>query len=241
MMRQAAFLLLAAAPATVLAGSSLDAVSGRPMPGDHGDDDQVPIIGPLPPPMNVDPGEHVETMESMDGMPHHGHHHHHHGEHGGHGCHMMPMLMLLSLSVLVVFVAMRRVAPRQAFRTPIHGCFSDMPSCLLTTCCPCLAYGKVAEFALGLPWYLMCSLMCCCSNFRCCLGMASRQSLRGKLDIDGHWAEDACIHAFAQPCALCQEVRPIHKQSVVACDFSAGNVSELRFARVIAGPRGRCG
>ena len=110
----------------------------------------------------------------------------------------------------IAMITAVRVANRQkGFSTPAHGCFSDWSSCLLTSCCPCVAYGKVAEFSLGVPWYLMCCAITCCNNFHCCLGLASRHELRRKLDIEGNWCEDACVHAFAQPCALCQEVREV--------------------------------
>ena len=145
-----------------------------------------------------------EDPEMEGGM----HHRHMHGRmHHGHGCHMMP-LVVLAISVVGIFVAIR-VANRQGFSTPAHGCFSDPLGCLLTMCCPCVTYGRVAQLSFGVPWYLMCCAITCCHNFACCFGLASRFELRRKLNIEGHWCGDACIHACAAPCALCQELREV--------------------------------
>ncbi len=150
--------------------------------------------------------------EGQWGM-HHGHHGHHdhqghmERQHGQHGCAMMP-LAFLAISFVGILVAVR-VANRQGFSTPAHGCFSDPLGCMLTMCCPCVAYGRVAQVSLGVPWYLMCATYACCHNFACCLGLASRHELRSKLNIEGHWCGDVCVHAFAQPCALCQELREV--------------------------------
>jgi Cys-rich protein (TIGR01571 family) len=206
----------------VLAGGTLaedsdaSAPNKRPMPGDHGADDL-----PTPPPMHHDPMHMGAGGEEMpmphDGHMHHGNHHdgdHMHHGHGHHGrgqmhCHMLPALVFICLTGIAMITAVRVANRQKGFSTPAHGCFSDWSSCLLTSCCPCVAYGKVAEFSLGVPWYLMCCAITCCNNFHCCLGLASRHELRRKLDIEGNWCEDACVHAFAQPCALCQEVREV--------------------------------
>ena len=182
----------------------------------------------MPPPMHHDPAppqmEHTFPMgypmmeePEMDGMRHGGmmmgenpemEGGIHHGRmHHGHGCHMMPVVFL-AISLAGIFVAIR-VANRQGFSTPAHGCFSDPLGCLLTMCCPCVAYGRVAQLSFGVPWYLMCCAVTCCHNLACCFGLASRFELRRKLNIEGHWCGDACIHACAAPCALCQELREV--------------------------------
>lgn len=160
----------------------------------------------------------------------------HHGHHGHHGCALMPLVFLATVFVGMLFAV--RVANRQGFSTPAHGCFSDPLGCLLTMACPCVAYGRVAQVSFGVPWYLMCFTYACCHNFACCLGLASRHELRGKLNIEGHWCGDACIHAFAQPCALCQELREVDMVARGERAVAAVTVPASTFRFQIALPAG---
>lgn len=197
---------------TANANSEAEAIQAQAMPPPMHHDPAPPQMEqtfPMGYPMMEEPemdgmrhgGMMMGENPEMEGGIHHGRMHH------GHGCHMMPVVFL-AISLAGIFVAIR-VANRQGFSTPAHGCFSDPLGCLLTMCCPCVAYGRVAQLSFGVPWYLMCCAVTCCHNLACCFGLASRFELRRKLNIEGHWCGDACIHACAAPCALCQELREV--------------------------------
>ena len=121
---------------------------------------------------------------------------------------VFPVLLLI-FCVTTLYITLRFVAPRQKFTSPIHHCFKDWGSCCLTSWCPCVSFGLNAEYALDIPWWAMCCTYWCCHNCACCLGLWSRGNARRKLGIEGTCVEDGCIHAFAHPCALCQESREI--------------------------------
>ena len=108
-------------------------------------------------------------------------------------------------------LVMKFVSPRQRFRTPLHGCFSDVGQCCLVCWCPCVQWARIAHWALDdeAPWPLFCLLYWICGDFKCCMGMITRQLLREKLGIEGTCMEDCLIHTFAHPCALCQEAREL--------------------------------
>merc|ERR1719217_1818897 len=124
------------------------AMGGSALAGSTAEGHAEPV--PTPPPMHKDPMPPTEDVAPMemehdwdhhDGHMHHGHDHghgfgHHDHDHGhgrmhGHGCHMGHFLALLAFSGLAITLGIR-VANRQGFSTPAHGCFSDMPSCFLT-------------------------------------------------------------------------------------------------------------
>ena len=104
------------------------------------------------------------------------------------------------------------VAKKQRFRTPLHGCCSDLGGCCVTCWCPCITWGQIAAFAwpdqLG-DWWMGCCTYCCCSNLAQCMGMVSRQVVRDRMAIQGDMCQDCCIHCCAHTCALCQEARAV--------------------------------
>ena len=116
-----------------------------------------------------------------------------------------------AVCLTVTALVMKFVSPRQRFRTPLHGCFSDIGQCCLVCWCPCVQWARIADWALDDegPWPLFCLLYWICGNFRCCMGMITRRLLREKLAIAGTCMEDCLIHTFAHYCALCQEAREL--------------------------------
>ena len=77
--------------------------------------------------------------------------------------------LIVYLVVLVCVLVC--VAPRQGFSTPLHGCFRDLWTCFLGLCCPCVAWGKVAQAANPANhWLFMSAVFACCHNLACCLG-----------------------------------------------------------------------
>ena len=130
-----------------------------------------------------------------------GHYHHH-----GHGCRFfMLSVLFFSIAIFLTF----KLAKRQKFASPLHGCFDDWATCLTTCLLPCLTFGRNAEYALRIPGALGCMVYCCCNKFACCLGLVSRNGLRKRMNIDGTLSQDVAVHCFAHPCALCQEAREI--------------------------------
>jgi Cys-rich protein (TIGR01571 family) len=108
-------------------------------------------------------------------------------------------------------------APKQAFSTRLQSCGDDVGVCCLTWWCPCITWGRIAQFTLDLPSWIGCLTYCCCSNLACCLGMVGRAELRKKLAIspatgatNNDCCVDCCVHCCAHSCALCQEIREIN-------------------------------
>ena len=124
---------------------------------------------------------------------------------------------VLGLSLLIGFmIACGCCAPKQPFSTRIQSCGDDVGVCCLTCWCPCVTWGRIAEFTLDIPSWIGCLIYCCCSNLTCCLGMLGRAELRKKLAIGAAMSGgnmdccvDCCVHCCAHSCALCQELREI--------------------------------
>eukprot|EP01101_Sappina_pedata_P013163 TRINITY_DN9447_c0_g1_i1.p1 TRINITY_DN9447_c0_g1~~TRINITY_DN9447_c0_g1_i1.p1 ORF type:complete len:155 (+),score=15.42 TRINITY_DN9447_c0_g1_i1:30-467(+) len=92
------------------------------------------------------------------------------------------------------------------------GCFSDMSSCCLSCCCPCIQFGSNAEKINGSNSVLMCCLwivaahFCCASNL---VGGFFRSELREKNGIEGSTCGDFCTHCCCTCCSLAQEAREL--------------------------------
>ncbi|XP_021763060.1 cell number regulator 9-like [Chenopodium quinoa] len=100
------------------------------------------------------------------------------------------------------------------FTTGLCDCCSDCSSCLLTFCCPCISFGRIAEIVdQG-------SLSCCAAGtfylvlatfvgFQWIYSCTYRAKLKAHFGIPESTCEDCCIHFFCQCCALAQEYREL--------------------------------
>ncbi|KAF5818291.1 putative PLAC8 motif-containing protein [Helianthus annuus] len=108
--------------------------------------------------------------------------------------------------------------------TGLFQCTSNMKNCFVTTLCPCVTFGEIAEILTEghTPWYEPATLCAC-------LGAASfififllwltfpytclyRVKMRRKYKLKGSLAEDCAINAFCGWCALCQQYRELDHQ-----------------------------
>jgi Cys-rich protein (TIGR01571 family) len=118
------------------------------------------------------------------------------------------------------------VSPRQ-FSTEICSCFSDIESCLLSWCCPCVLLGRGYHAAdeskscvLYGSLYAACMLAGAGAGalggagilvflfarfLMTLLGYKERQLIRRVWGIHGSAAEDFCFHVLCSCCAFAQE------------------------------------
>ncbi|PWA60108.1 PLAC8 motif-containing protein [Artemisia annua] len=108
--------------------------------------------------------------------------------------------------------------------TGLFQCTSNMKNCFITTLCPCITFGEIAEILTEghTPWYEPATLCAC-------LGAASfvfifllwltfpytclyRIKMRRKYKLKGSLLEDCLINAFCGWCALCQQYRELDHQ-----------------------------
>ncbi|KAJ4782576.1 Plant cadmium resistance protein [Rhynchospora pubera] len=115
----------------------------------------------------------------------------------------------------------------------VCACFDDPQSCCLGTLCPCVLYGKNAEFlgsgtASGsctthcLLWGLLAGVSCILTGgvllvlmpgctIACCASQ-HRRALREKYNLPEQPCNDYCTHLCCHMCALCQENREIRRR-----------------------------
>jgi Cys-rich protein (TIGR01571 family) len=93
--------------------------------------------------------------------------------------------------------------------TGLFGCLADVPNCVFTMFCPCLAFGRVAEhldeghtscITAALVWYVIQQLTSC----GCVYSYAYRRKLRSKYNLPSRPLPDWFIHYFCWFCAICQ-------------------------------------
>lgn len=93
--------------------------------------------------------------------------------------------------------------------TGLFGCVSDVPNCVFTMFCPCLAFGRVAEhldegntscITAAVVWYVIQQL----TSFGCVYSYAYRRKLRHKYNLPSRPLPDWFIHYFCWFCAICQ-------------------------------------
>lgn len=93
--------------------------------------------------------------------------------------------------------------------TGLCGCLADIPNCVFTMFCPCLAFGRVAEhldegntscITAAVVWYVIQQLTSC----GCIYSYAYRRKLRHKYNLPSRPLPDWFIHYFCWFCAICQ-------------------------------------
>ncbi|KAJ7565909.1 hypothetical protein O6H91_02G080400 [Diphasiastrum complanatum] len=105
-----------------------------------------------------------------------------------------------------------------AWTSNIHSCCEDGFTCCLTTCCPCITFGQIAQsvdedesscLVNGLIYVAGCMLMvpCFCS-------WGYRKKLRQKYNLPEEPYSDFWTHFCFEPCALCQEYRELKNRGV---------------------------
>lgn len=93
--------------------------------------------------------------------------------------------------------------------TGILGCMEDVPNCVFTMVCPCLAFGRVVEhlddgntpcITAALVWYVIQQLTSC----GCVYSYGYRKKLRRKYNLPSRPLPDWFVHYFCWSCAICQ-------------------------------------
>ncbi|XP_048140708.1 protein PLANT CADMIUM RESISTANCE 2-like [Rhodamnia argentea] len=96
----------------------------------------------------------------------------------------------------------------------ICHCRTDPHSCWTTFFCPCVTFGRIAEYtdqgssscvAKGALYCLTAALTCCFGA--CCCGCCNRRKMRKRFDWEQKPCHDCSVHCFCHCCALCQEYR----------------------------------
>ncbi|KAL1803439.1 hypothetical protein DCAR_0935132 [Daucus carota subsp. sativus] len=107
--------------------------------------------------------------------------------------------------------------------TGLCECCSDMPSCCLTWCCPCVTFGRIADIVdkgspdcciSGCLYFL--TLITCCS---CIYSCVYRTKMREHFLLAESPCGDCVLNCCCQSCALCQEYRELRNRGF---DMSLG-------------------
>jgi len=99
--------------------------------------------------------------------------------------------------------------PRE-WENSLFGCFSDIGSCLLTICCPCIAYGTVHDSVHQTGCGGACCAFLCLSYIGCsCLIHKDlRGDIRRRYNLD-EGCGDCLTTCCCGGCAICQEAREL--------------------------------
>ncbi len=98
----------------------------------------------------------------------------------------------------------------QEWNNSLCGCFSDMSSCCMTWCCPCVQYGKNYEKVHRDGCCSQGFLYCVLAPFglSCCIHSGLRSDIRQRYNIiEG--CSDCCVTCFCAGCAIAQEAREL--------------------------------
>ncbi|CAI9092870.1 OLC1v1028215C1 [Oldenlandia corymbosa var. corymbosa] len=102
-----------------------------------------------------------------------------------------------------------------SWSTSMYGCFSDMNTCVVTACCPCITSGRIAEIVdegktscvEGVIMYALFSLFC----INCIYTGNNRSKMRKQHMLKGNDCHDCLVHTYCTACALCQEYRELYR------------------------------
>eukprot|EP01006_Ploeotia_vitrea_P049632 TRINITY_DN67362_c11_g1_i1.p2 TRINITY_DN67362_c11_g1~~TRINITY_DN67362_c11_g1_i1.p2 ORF type:complete len:168 (-),score=7.28 TRINITY_DN67362_c11_g1_i1:163-666(-) len=108
------------------------------------------------------------------------------------------------------------------WNSPLFGCFSDIPLCITTFCCPCLSYARTrsAMNGDGVIWkpcliHIAIWVHLHCLFGPCILEMMVRRELRERFDIPFREAEDCLAACCCLPCSQWQVAKQVN---TVGCE-----------------------
>ncbi|KAK3041257.1 hypothetical protein RJ639_001359 [Escallonia herrerae] len=111
----------------------------------------------------------------------------------------------------------------------------------LTCCCPCVAFGRIAEIvdrgstSCGVSGALY-MLILCVTGCSCLYSCFYRSKLRGQYFLEESPCTDCCVHCCCEECALCQEYRELQNRGFDMSIGWHGNVERQKRAGKMAPP-----
>ncbi|XP_065871215.1 protein PLANT CADMIUM RESISTANCE 2-like [Euphorbia lathyris] len=108
----------------------------------------------------------------------------------------------------------RRAMPPGKWSTGLCHCCDDPANCLITSCCPCITFGQIAEIvnqgssscATSGAIY---GVLLAFTGLSCLYSCFYRSKLRGQYDLEEAPCVDCLVHFCCETCALCQEYREL--------------------------------
>ncbi|MQL84892.1 hypothetical protein Taro_017388 [Colocasia esculenta] len=100
--------------------------------------------------------------------------------------------------------------------TGVCHCCDDPANCLITSVCPCITFGQIAEIvdrgntscgASGASYGLL-----GLTGLACLYSCFYRGRLRGQYNLEEAPTHDCLVHFCCEPCALCQEYRELRNR-----------------------------
>jgi Cys-rich protein (TIGR01571 family) len=112
----------------------------------------------------------------------------------------------------------------QPWATPLFACCAEPVPCLLTTACPCVVHGNIAQFAAPISagtdaddsrclTYSLVYGLCAAVGGVAWLGCWMRGRVRERLGIAGSPIQDWWIHCLCPLCAMCQEYNTLTQRT----------------------------
>ncbi|CVL06408.1 related to DUF614 domain protein [Fusarium mangiferae] len=114
----------------------------------------------------------------------------------------------------------------QDWQNGLSGCCSPLDSCLLSTCLPCIIFGRTSQ-RLDNPSGPIesinsdCAIFCAIQSFTGCgwiYNMMKRREIREKYGIEGSGMGDCCTSFWCLCCALVQQDKEVKVRTVPAYD-----------------------
>ncbi|XP_058089348.1 protein PLANT CADMIUM RESISTANCE 3-like [Magnolia sinica] len=92
-------------------------------------------------------------------------------------------------------------------------CCDDPANCLITSCCPCITFGQIAELvdqgSFSCPASGVVYVLLGVTGLACLYSCFYRSKLRAQHDLEETPCADCLVHFCCEPCALCQEYREL--------------------------------
>ncbi|TVU29537.1 hypothetical protein EJB05_21107 [Eragrostis curvula] len=112
--------------------------------------------------------------------------------------------------------AVQAPAPFTAWSTGLFDCFDDFGSCIMTSVCPCVTLGQMAEFldrgspscfCHGAMYTLF--MFVTVTGIQCIYSCSYRAKMRQQFGLQETPCPDLFVHLFCEPCSLCQMYREL--------------------------------